>query len=78
MKGEAMTVIQKTVRVPEDHRITLELPGDIPAGDRADITVTVSSASRAASILSLAGALADSTTFSGDSAALIREIRDAW
>lgn len=30
------------------------------------------------SILALAGTLADSKTFSGDSVALIREIRDEW
>lgn len=76
-----MTVIQRTIRVPENRRITLELPADIPAGNTADIVVTVAPSpreARAKSLLELAGALADSKTFDGDSVALIRELRDEW
>ncbi len=76
-----MTVIQKTIRVPEDHRITLDIPGDIQTGDTADIVVTITASPQdagAGSILGLAGALADSKTFAGDSVALIRKIRDEW
>ena len=76
-----MTVIQKTIRVPDNHRITLDLPGDIPAGDTADIVVAITVSPQpdsGKSILELAGALADSKTFAGDSVALIRKVRDEW
>ncbi len=76
-----MTVIQKTMLIPENRRITLELPSTITAGDTADIVVTVSrtqTAKRSNSILELAGALSDSQTFASDSVALIRELRDEW
>jgi hypothetical protein len=76
-----MTVIQKTIQIPESHQIMLDLPGDIQAGDTAEIVVTITVSPKTApekSILELAGAFADSKTFSGDSVALIREIRDEW
>ncbi len=76
-----MTVIQKKILVPENRRITLELPTTISAGDTADIVVTVTrtqTPSQSKSILELAGALSDSKTFVGDSVALIRELRDEW
>ncbi len=76
-----MTVIQRTIRIPESRQITLEFPGDILVGDTADITVTITPSpkeARTKALLDLAGSLADSKTFAGDSVALIREIRDEW
>jgi hypothetical protein len=81
-KEYGMTVIQRTIRIPESYQIMLDLPRDLPVGDTADIVVTVAQSQkegvRRESILNLAGALSESKTFAGDSVALIREIRDEW
>ncbi len=81
-----MTTIEKTVEIPADHRLKLELPipDDIPAG-RAEIKVTVipypeepqsSSADESINRLkSLAGVLKDSKTFAGDPVELQRKMR---
>ena len=78
-----MAVIQKTIKVPENHQIVVDLPKDIPVGDTADIVVTITVAAAKKqpprkSLLELAGALADSKTFAGDSVELIRKVRDEW
>lgn len=78
-----MTTIQKTVEIPVDHRlrIDLSLPGDIPAG-RAEIQmiITPHSEKHAArkAFEGLAGSLKESATFSRDAVELQREMRDEW
>lgn len=78
-----MATIQKTIQVPENHRITIDLPlpDEIPAGDVAEIIVTIDVSRKKTapdSILELAGALANSEAFAEDSVKAIRKVRDEW
>lgn len=78
-----METIQKTIQVPENHQITVDipLPADLPVGDMADIVVTVAVSRRdraPESLLGLAGAFAHSKTFAEDSVTAIRKVRDEW
>lgn len=82
-QGTIMTTIQKTVDIPADHRLRLDLPlpKDIPPG-RAEIQVTIipypeNSVTRKP-FEGLAGSLKDSAIFSRDGVELQREIRDEW
>lgn len=78
-----MTTIQKTVDIPADHRLRLDLslPREIPAG-RAEIQVTIiphpeQSAARKP-FEGLAGSLRGSAIFGRDGVELQHEIRDEW
>ena len=78
-----MTTIQKTIDIPPDHRLRLDLPlpKDIPAG-RAEMQLTIiphpeiSTARKP--FEGLAGSLKDSAVFSRDGVELQREMRDEW
>ncbi len=77
-----MTTIQKTITIPNDHRLTIELalPASMPVGV-ADMTVTISPQQKNSpktTLASLAGSLAGSKHLSGDSVALVRQWRDEW
>ncbi len=78
-----MATIQKTIQIPENHRITVDLPlpAEIPVGDVAEIIVTIDVSRKKHapdSILKLAGALANSEAFAEDSVNAIRKMRDEW
>ena len=80
-----MNTIQQTVIIPADRRLQLDitLPDSIPAG-QAEMLVVLSPAKSAnegrarKSVRHLAGRLANSTTFAGDSVALQKAMRDEW
>ncbi len=78
-----MTTIQKTIDIPADHclRLDLPLPGDIPAG-RAEIQVTIiphpEKTTPRKAFEGLAGSLKGSAAFSRDAVELQREMRDEW
>ncbi len=81
-----MATIEKTVEIPADHRLELDLPvpADIPAG-RAKIKVTIipypeeiepiEVPQPPSSWENLRGALKDSKTFAGDAVELQRRMR---
>lgn len=77
-----MTRILKTVTVPANHQLHLDidLPSDIPEGE-VELLMIISAippeASRA-KLLRLGGCLASSRTFSGDPVALQRMMRHDW
>ncbi len=80
LRGMVMTTIQKTITIPANHRIELDLPDSLPVGE-AEIVVTISpkiSKTPRRSLASLAGSLADSPNFSGDAVELVRQWRDEW
>ena len=77
-----MNTIQQTVTIPPDRRLQLDLslPDSIPVG-QAEMLVVLSPAQEdrpPKSILHLAGCLANSATFAGDSVALQKAMRDEW
>ena len=77
-----MTTIQKTITIPDNHRITIELalPKSMPIGT-ADMVVSISPKRETqpkTSLASLAGSLADSKNLSDDSVSLVRKWRDEW
>ncbi|MCL2700470.1 MAG: hypothetical protein FWE88_02110 [Phycisphaerae bacterium] len=78
-----MTTIQKTVDIPPDHRLRLDLPipKDIPAG-RAEIQVIITpfppTSSTRRPFEGLAGSLKNSVIFGRDGVELQREMRDEW
>jgi hypothetical protein len=76
-----MNVIQQTVQIPANRRLRLEftLPDDFPMGEAKVLVLPPESPKNAyASIKHLAGCLADSKTFAGDSITLQRAMRDEW
>lgn len=77
-----MTTIQKTITIPNDHRVNIELslPESMPVG-AADVVVTISPKKKTrpkTPLAELAGSLANSKNLAGDSAAMVREWRDQW
>jgi len=79
-----MTTIQKTIDIPPDHRLRLDLPipRDIPPG-RAEIQVTIipcpeMPATTGKPFEGLAGSLKDDPIFGRDGVELQREMRDEW
>jgi hypothetical protein len=77
----AMNVIQQTVQIPADRRLRIDftLPDDFPLGEAKVLVLPpVSPKNAYESIKHLAGCLADSKAFVGDSVALQRAMRDEW
>jgi len=78
-----MTTIQKTIDIPPDHRLRLDLPipRDIPPG-RAEIQVTITPCPETPTTRKpfegLAGSLKDDSIFRRDAVELQREMRDEW
>lgn len=77
-----MASIQKSVTIPENRRITLELelPESVPVGS-AEVFVTIVSREKPQSgktIEDFIGCLKDSDAFSGDPVELVRQWRDEW
>jgi len=78
-----MNTIQQIVTIPPDRRLQLDLPlpDSVPVGP-AEMLVVLSPAQQKdkspKSILHLAGCLANSVTFAGDSVALQKALRDEW
>ena len=77
-----MAAIRKTVVIPENRELRLELtvPADVPAGE-AEVTVAFSPVRRnhkPRRLTKLAGRLRDSPLCSRDPVAAQRELRDEW
>ncbi|MDR1997402.1 MAG: hypothetical protein LBQ83_03675 [Candidatus Margulisbacteria bacterium] len=75
-----MINIQKMIDIPDEHRIYLDVPAEIPAG-AAYIELTVIPSPGANTRKPLAayfGALKDSKVFAGDAVAIQRKIRAEW
>ena len=76
-----MNTIQQTVQIPADRRLRLDftLPDDFPTGE-AKILILPPEPTKSTyeSIKHLAGCLADSKHFVGDSVTLQRAMRDEW
>lgn len=77
-----MTTIQKTITIPDNHRVNIELslPKSMPVGV-ADVVVTISPKRKSppkTPLANLAGSLAKSKNLAGDSVALVRQWRDQW
>ena len=77
-----MTTIHKTITIPDDHRINIELslPESLPIG-MADVVVTISPKRKKhpkTPLTNLVGSLANSKNLAGDSVALVRQWRDEW
>jgi hypothetical protein len=81
-------MIQQTVTIPADRRVLFELPRDIPVGEakcKLIITPFPAPRSEAKSQSSFQkhfdefyGCLKDSPAFEGDSAQIIRKLRNEW
>jgi hypothetical protein len=76
--------IEQTVEIPADHRLTIELPREVPAG-RAKLTVSISPGEKTIkisrqmrNIMKFYGCLKDSTVFEGDPAEIQRQMRAEW
>jgi len=77
-----MAAIRKTVVIPENHELRLEVtvPADVPAGE-AEVTVAFSPVRRKQKrhrLTALAGRLRNSPLCSRDPVAVQRELRDEW
>jgi hypothetical protein len=77
-----MNTIRQTVTIPPNRRLQLDLtlPDNVPAGP-AEILVVLSPARQdkpPKSVSHLAGCLAGSVAFAGDSVALQKALRDEW
>lgn len=77
-----MDTIRKTVTIPGDHRLHLDVdvPERVPAGE-ADVLLIISPkrrSGRTADLAALAGSLAHSPIFSRDPVRLQKELRDEW
>ncbi len=77
-----MTTIHKTIEVPADRRLNLnlELPDDLPPG-QAELHVTIfpsSGESKPAALADFAGCLKDDSSFAGDALEIQRAMRDEW
>lgn len=76
-----MTTLYKTIKVPADRRVTLQLPEEVPAGSTADMIVTISKAAKTTSGKALsrfAGIFSDSATFARDALEIQKELRAEW
>jgi hypothetical protein len=76
-----MSTIQQTVIIPADRRLRLDLtlPEDFPLGEAELRVFSPQPAGKTyEAIKHLAGCLADSKAFAGDSVALQRAMRDEW
>jgi hypothetical protein len=72
--------IEQTIEIPADHRLTLEIPREIPPGT-AKIELTITPAKKGhtkESLLSLAGSLRGSPNFGGSGVEIQRKMRDEW
>ena len=77
-----MTTIQKTIRIPEDHHVhlDLEVPGDFPVGE-AEVLMIISPLlvpDKRTKLDQLAGCLSGSPHFARDPVQLQKEMRDEW
>lgn len=76
-----MTTIEKSIEIPVDRRLRLDLtlPDELPPG-RAELRLTInpSPASGGMPFDGLFGSLKDSGLFSGDSVDIQRKMRDEW
>ncbi|MCD8139800.1 MAG: hypothetical protein LUE17_08490 [Planctomycetaceae bacterium] len=74
-----MTTFQKTITIPANHRIELDLPDSLAVGQEIVVTISPKGSKKPRRTLaSLAGSLADSANFSGDAVGLVRQWRDEW
>jgi hypothetical protein len=76
--------IEQTVEIPADHRLTIEVPPEIPAG-KAKITVFISPRENTTKmsrqmrhIMKFYGCLKDSKVFEGDPVEIQRQMRAEW
>lgn len=79
---------EQTVEIPADHRITVEVPPEIPAGAaRLKLSIFQSAAPQnkpakisrqMKKLMRLYGCLKDSPAFAGDSVETIRTMREEW
>lgn len=76
-----MTTLHRTIKVPADRRVTLELPEDVRPGSTADMVVTISTAAKRTTGKALAryvGVFKDSATFARDALEIQNELRAEW
>ena len=77
-----LETIRKTVVIPENHKLNIDLdvPESIPAGEVELVLVIASSKKRTdnSTLMALAGSLSDSKIFSKDPVAIQKELRDEW
>jgi hypothetical protein len=76
--------IEQTVEIPADHRLTIEVPPEIPAG-RAKLTLSISPGEKTVKmsrqmrhIMKFYGCLKDSPAFKGDPVEIQRQMRAEW
>ncbi|MDR1250223.1 MAG: hypothetical protein LBK63_13095 [Treponema sp.] len=80
--------IEQNIEIPEDRRITLELPAQIPAGaarikvfvspDIKAVEKTVKMSRQMRRIMQFYGCLKDSPVFEGDPVEIQRRMRSEW
>jgi hypothetical protein len=73
--------IQRTVTIPADRRLFLELPRDVPTGE-ADVKLVItpqdSVRPRGRPFEGLFGCAKGSGVWDGDAVEIIRKLRDEW
>jgi hypothetical protein len=76
-----MTTIEKTVEIPENRRLNLELPADTPTGE-VNISLTITpihqSNTTKPPLSSFCGILKNDPIFEGDSVEFQRKMRNEW
>jgi hypothetical protein len=76
-----MTTIVKTVEIPENRRLSLELPADTPTGE-VNISLTITPIHQPNTtkrpLSSFCGVFKDSPTFKGDPVEMQSKMRDEW
>ncbi|MDR1872999.1 MAG: DUF2281 domain-containing protein [Deltaproteobacteria bacterium] len=76
-----MTTILKTIEIPENRRLNLELPADTPTGE-VNISLTITPVQHSNTtkrpLSSFCGVFKNSPTFKGDPVEIQRKMRDEW
>ncbi len=77
-----MTTIQKTVRIPANRHLEIDLPDDTPVGGEANVIITLPPAKKEESgegdLTRFFGILANNPAFARDAVELQREWRAEW
>ncbi|MDR1745506.1 MAG: hypothetical protein LBS30_07120 [Planctomycetota bacterium] len=77
-----MTTIQKTVHIPANRRLEIDLPEDTPIGGEAEVTITLPPAKKEETggddLTPFFGILANNPAFARGGLAIQRELRAEW
>jgi hypothetical protein len=81
-------IVEQTIEIPADRRITVNLPGDVPTGE-ARVKLSIMHKTKSAEkplkmsrqmrkMMKLYGCLKDSSAFEGNAVDIQRQMRSEW